>query len=98
MTHPRSFTTHALKRCRNRSIDKEAVEAALEFGRCRFGRRVEIFTLRWRDVRRWAACGYELSRFEGIEVVCGNDGRIVTVYRKRNARACRSRRFSHYSG
>ena len=49
MTHPRSFTTHALKRCRNRSIDKEAVEAALEFGRCRFGRRVEIFTLRWRD-------------------------------------------------
>lgn len=91
------YTTHALQRCRKRSIGKEAVEAVLEFGRCRFGRRVEIFTLRWRDVRRWAAYGYELSRFEGIEVICGNDGRIVTVYRKRNARASRNRRFSHYT-
>lgn len=88
------YTTHALQRCRNRSIRKEAVEAVLEFGRPRFAPGVEIYTLRWRDVVRWAARGYELSRFEGIEVVCGGDGRIVTVYRKRHTRAVRSRRIS----
>ncbi len=70
------YTSHALQRCRNRSIRKEAVEAVLEFGRPRFDRGAEIFTLRWRDVRRWAAYGYELSRFEGIEVISGSGGRL----------------------
>jgi hypothetical protein len=88
------YTTHALQRCRNRSIRKEAVDAVLEFGRCRYGRHVEIFTLRGRDVQRWAQRGYELSRFQGIEVICGHDGRVVTVYRKRNGRKIRSPKFS----
>lgn len=83
------FTAHALQRCRHRSIHEEAVEAVLEFGRHRFNRGAEIFTLRWKDVVRWAALGYELSRFAGIEVVCGRDGRIVTVYRKRTTRSGR---------
>ncbi len=87
------FTAHALQRCRTRSIRYDAVEAALEFGRPRLVRGAEVYTLRWRDVRRWAAYGYELFRFEGTEVVCSHDGHIVTVYRNRNPRAVRDRRF-----
>lgn len=87
------YTTHALQRCRNRAIRKEAVEAVLEFGRFRYGRGAEIFTLRRRDVQRWAAWGYELSRFVGIEVVCGYDGRVVTAYRKRNVRSIGAQQF-----
>lgn len=86
------FTAHAQHRCRTRSIRHDAVEAVLDFGYRRLRRGAEIYTLRWRDVRHWEAAGYELSRYEGVEVVCSHDGRIITVYRNRNPRAVKDRR------
>lgn len=85
------MSNHAIARCRARGISMQAVEAALDFGLHRAIRGADIYTLGWRVVRFWAARGVDLSRFEGTEVVCSHDGRILTVYRNKNRYAMRDR-------
>lgn len=86
-----SITRHAIDRCRSRSIPRTAVEAALDYGVVRPIRGAEVYTLGWREVRFHAERGIDLSRWEGVEVVCAQDGRILTVYRNKNPRAMRDR-------
>jgi hypothetical protein len=88
---PSNLTRHALQRCLSRRIPTAALEAAFDYGLCRFTRGAVVYTLGWREVRCWARRGVELSRWEGIEVVVGHDGRIITAYRNQNPRAMRDR-------
>jgi hypothetical protein len=85
------ITRHAVDRCRSRSIPRSAVEAALEYGLQRPIRGADVYTLGWREVRFYAERGIDLSRWEGVEVVCAHDDRILTVYRNKNPRAMRDR-------
>jgi hypothetical protein len=85
------LTQHARGRSRSRGIPIEAIEAVLEYGRHRAIRGADVFTLGWREVRFQARNGIDLSRWEGVEVVCAHDGRILTVYRNNNPRALRDR-------
>jgi len=84
-----TLTHHAAHRCRTRGISTEAVEAAIDYGMHRAIRGADIYTIGWRQVRFHAKRGVDLSRWEGIEVVCAHDGRILTVYRNRNPHAMR---------
>jgi hypothetical protein len=86
-----ALTLHALDRSRTRGIPEDAIEVALEFGKHRGIRGADVFTLGWREVRLCAERGIDVSRWEGIEVVCAHDGRILTVYRNKNPRALRDR-------
>jgi hypothetical protein len=86
-----SLTLHATERSRSRGISTEAIEAAMEFGKHRAIRGADIYTIGWREVRFHAERGVDLSRWEGIEVVCAHDGQILTVYRNKNPRALRDR-------
>jgi hypothetical protein len=36
------------------------------------------------EVRRAAVSGVDIARFEGVHVLCGHDGGIITVYRNKN--------------
>ena len=85
------LTLHAADRSRTRGIPTEAVEAVIEFGKHRSIRGADIYTIGWREVRLHAQAGIDLSRWEGIEVVCAHDGAILTVYRNKNPRALRDR-------
>lgn len=85
------ITRHAEQRTRTRRIPPDAIPMALLYGHCRRDRGAEIYTIGWRDVRWWAEQGLDISRFEGIEVVCGNGGRVITVYRNRKPGAARDR-------
>lgn len=85
------LTVHARQRSRARGIPTDAIEAVLEYGRHRAIRGADVFTLGWREVRFHARRGIELSRWEGVEVVCAHDGQILTVYRNKNPRALRDR-------
>lgn len=85
------LTLHATDRSRTRGIPTEAIEAAIEFGKHRAIRGADVYTLGWREVRFYARAGIDLSRWEGIEVVCAHDGQILTVYRNKHPRAFRDR-------
>lgn len=86
-----TLTLHATHRCHNRGIPTDAVDAVIEFGKHRDIRGADVYTLGWREVRFYADHGIDLSRWEGIEVVCAHDGRVLTVYRNKNPRALRDR-------
>ena len=85
------LTGHARRRLRQRAIRLTAVEAVIDFGRQRSVRGAEVFMIGWRDVRFYSEHGLDLSRFEGIEVVCSQDGAVLTVYRNENKKALRNR-------
>lgn len=85
------LTRHARERLRQRAIRLTAVEAVIDFGHQRSVRGAEIYMIGWRDVRFYSECGLDLSRFEGIEVVCSHDGAVLTVYRNENKKALRNR-------
>ncbi len=85
------LTGHARQRLRQRAIRLTAVEAVIDFGQRRLVRGAEIYMIGWRDVRYYRECGLDLSRFEGIEVVCSHDGAVLTVYRNENKKALRNR-------
>ena len=80
------LTYHATCRSRARRIPPATIDAVVTYGRCRHARGAEIYMVGWRDVAWWAALGIDLSALEGLEVVCGNSGRVITVYRKRKRR------------
>ncbi len=91
MTEALSLSLHARDRSRSRQIPTEAIDAAVDFGKHRAIRGADVYTLGWREVRFHARNGIDLSRWEGIEVVCAHDGRVLTVYRNWNPRALRDR-------
>lgn len=93
--HQPSLTRHAVERSRARGIPAKAIHAALTFGKHRAIRGADVYTVGWREVRLQARYGIDLSRWEGIEVVCAHDGRVLTVYRNKNPRALRDRPARH---
>lgn len=85
------LTRHAALRSRTRRIPTAAIEAVMTYGLLRLDRGAEIYTLGWRQVRYWAEQGVDLSRLDGIEVVCAHGGQVVTVYRNRKPSKVRDR-------
>ena len=85
------LTLHATDRSRTRGIPTEAIDTAMEYGKHRAIRGADVYTLGWREVRFHAERGLDLSRWEGVEVVCAHDGQILTVYRNKNPHALRDR-------
>lgn len=85
------FTHHAAQRSRTRGIPTQAVTAAVAFGRHRVARGADIYIVGWREVRLQARHGLDLSRWQGVQVVCAHDGTVLTVYRNKLPRALRDR-------
>lgn len=86
MTRRPALTHHAIDRSRARHIPPTTIDAVLSYGRLKHDRGAEIYTVGWRDVAWWAERGIDLTPYEGVEVVCGNSGWVITVYRKRKRR------------
>ena len=86
------LTDHARRRSRQRGIPSDAIEAAIDYGQHRAIRGADIYTLGWRQVHFHKERGLDLAQWEGTEVVCAHDGRILTVYRNKNPHALRGRR------
>ncbi len=89
MTVSQHMTRHAIFRSRTRAIRLDAIEAAVAYGSFRRARGAEIYIVGWRDVRRWAGQGLDLSPYVNVQVLCANDGSVMTVYRNRKPAAAR---------
>lgn len=91
MNDEATLTHHASSRARTRGIPVEAIDAAIEYGQHRAIRGADVYTIGWRQVRFHGARGLDISRWEGTEVVCAHDGKVLTVYRNKNPHALRDR-------
>jgi hypothetical protein len=74
-----------------RRIPARAIGAALAYGRRAHVRGATIRAIGRREVARYRAQGIDLARYEGVQVVCGHDGAVLTAYRNRDFRGLRPR-------
>jgi hypothetical protein len=85
--HP--LTHHAQIRIGARRIPLPAVQAALAFGRKVHIRGACVHAIGRREVERYRRVGIGLDACDGVQVVCGPDGAVLTVYRNRDFRGLR---------
>lgn len=76
------FTRHARLRSHTRGISTRAIAAAVMFGHRKRLRGADAYTLGLREVERCLDFGIDASRWIGVRAICGNDGEVITVYRK----------------
>ena len=84
-------TKHAAQRMDERGLTDNSLEAALSFGREIHTRGVTIFVIGRKEVRKAAGSAADISRFEGLHVLCSRDGRVVTTYRNFDLRGLKPR-------
>jgi hypothetical protein len=87
--HRRLLTHHAHKRMAARRVSSETVTAVLAFGRSIHARGAEIHVIGRKEIAQYRLQGIDLTPFEGIQLVCGRDGTIITMYRNRDLRRLR---------
>jgi hypothetical protein len=83
------LTDHALKRMTARGLSLDAVHAVMDYGRLVYTRGAAICAIGRKEVKRFARQGIDLSRYEGVQVVCSHDGAVMTAYRNRDFRGLR---------
>jgi hypothetical protein len=84
------LSCHAFQRLDQRNIGIEAVEATLDYGREVFTRGAVIHVVGRREIEQWSREGIDISRCDGVQVVCSHDGKVITAYRNRNFRGLRT--------
>ena len=83
-------TLHALERAARRGVSPDAVGWALEHGRVVHSTGIRFHFLGRREVEEACACGADrraVEKCQGIVVLVGDDGCVITVYRNRRALA-----------
>ncbi len=88
------MTQHARIRSSARRLPENAVAAALAYGREVHTRGAIFYVVGRKEVRAARRSGVDLSRSEGLHVVCTSEDRILTVYRNHNLRSLRPNRRS----
>ena len=86
---PVPMTDHARRRQDARRLPDEAIDATVAWGREIHTRGAHIFVVGRREVGRASEAGVDLSKWEGVQVVCHPSGVVLTCYRNRKlSRAC----------
>lgn len=83
------LTDHATARMARRGIQSNIINLVFEYGRPVYTRGAMIYAIGRREVEQYRLDGIDLSRCEGVQVVCAKDGAVLTVYRNRNFRRLR---------
>ena len=87
------ITGHAEQRMNSRGIKPEAVDAALKYGRMSYVRSATVYAIGRKEVVQCRRYGVDLSAHEGVQVVCGAYGGVLTVYRNNDFRGLHARRY-----
>jgi hypothetical protein len=88
---PLKISEHAASRMNERALSQDCIEAALAYGREVHTRGITIFAIGRKEVESAAARAINIARHEGLHVLCGRDGAVVTAYRNLNLRGLRPR-------
>jgi hypothetical protein len=85
-----TVTSHARERMATRGLRKDAIDAALAYGRVVHVRGADIYAIGRKEIARYAEDGIDLAAYDGVQVV-STEGVIVTVYRNRSFSGLRNR-------
>mgnify|MGYP003390049929 CR=1 FL=1 len=77
---PLPLTRHAMVRMQQRRIPKDALDAGLAFGREFQMRDAVIFVIGQREIEKYADV-VDLSALNGLHVICGCEGTVITTYK-----------------
>jgi len=91
------LTRHAGERMGTRGFSLDTVRAVLDLGRITQIRGATIYAVGRKEIARHSADGKDLTRLDGVQVVCSDDGAVMTVYRNRDLRGLRPGRRSRRS-
>ena len=80
------LTDHARSRMSGRSIAPSDVQRVLDHGRVVHTRGARFHVIGKREVKRGRRDGLDLRDLDGIQVLCAEDGSVITVYRNRDLR------------
>ncbi len=86
------LTHHAQQRMDMRGFSSSDVNQVLLYGRRVHVRGAVIYAVGRKEIAQYAELGIDLSDLDGLQVVCSNDGAIITVYRNRDFRGLRPKR------
>jgi hypothetical protein len=86
------LTQHAWERMCRRRITPGDVCAALDYGQIYQTRGALIYALGKKAVEQCRGDRDEVSRLDGLQVVCSYDGRILTAYRNKDLRRLKPRK------
>lgn len=86
------FTHHAKQRMSQRRIPVEAVCAALDYGHVYRTRGAVIYGLNRRAADQCKRDGAAITKVDGLQVVCAENGSILTVYSNRDFRSLKPQR------
>ncbi|CAG9261394.1 conserved hypothetical protein [Paraburkholderia unamae] len=86
------LTDHAAVRMQQRGISAVAIEAALTYGRSIRAKATTFYVVGRKEVQHYASVGIDLSAMSGLQVLVGDDGAVITVYRNQDLHAIRSTR------
>lgn len=78
------LSKHARNKMSRRGISKAAILAALDYGRIIYTRKAMFFILGRKQIKKCLKAGINLSRFNGIQVLCAEDGTIITMYKNKS--------------
>lgn len=87
-----ALSHHAWQRMSRRGLSPDAIGRVIDFGRVAYVRGAMIYAVGRKEVERFSRDGIRLSDVEGLQVVCTEDGVIMTAYRNHDFRGLRPRR------
>ena len=80
------ISNHAWRRISGRRIRRAGIMATIRYGRRYWNQGRVVYRLDRRCVRKAQDEGVSLQDHEGIHVVLGDDGKVVTAYRNRQGK------------
>lgn len=85
------WTKHSTQRMSQRGVEATALDFVLDYGRLVHTRGAVIFAVGRKEIAFYAERGIDLSRLNGLQVVCCPlSGEVITVYRNRRFRGLRA--------
>ena len=87
---------HARTRMAQRGLRAPAILAAIDYGREVRSRGAWFHVIGRKDIARARTLGIDISRYEGVHVLRGADGQIITAYKNKHLAVRNRRRVRHY--
>jgi len=88
------FTNHANQRMRSREISEADVQLTIEYGRTFYARGAVHKVIGKKEIARYQDEA-DLEHLDGVTVVMGHDGTVITTYRNRRFHRANFRKPRH---
>ncbi len=96
IAHDFQLSRHAWQRMGARGVSSSTINKVLTYGRVIHARGARIYVIGRKEIKRYMDQGINLDDLHGMQVICGKNGMIMTLYRNRDLRSLKPRYRSNY--